>query len=805
MKLISKIFTALLSLGLFVLILAGIGVIGVIGYYSADLPDYKQLADYQPDVTTRLHAGDGRLIAEYATKKRIFVPIESIPVLVRRAFISAEDQNFYIHPGVDPVGIARAMVTNIQHMGTNRRPEGASTITQQVAKNFLLTNDVSIERKIKEAIIAFRIEQAYSKDRILELYLNEIYLGRGTYGVAAAALHYFDKALNELTVAEAAYLAALPKAPNNYQPIANHDAAIARRNWVIGRMMEDNYITPQQAEKAKNKPLRTTDTGGAGLYQADYFTEDVRRWLIDRYGENGLYGGGYSVRTTIDTNFQQIAVDALRDGLERQDRRLGYRGPLGRLDDLSNISDNLADYQSHLHRDEHHLAAVTKVTDQSADIQLQNGDTGRIALSDVGWAKHNLTSVKQILSLRDVILTRAAPSGEEGRYWLRQIPEINGAILAMDPHTGRILAMQGGYAYDESEFNRATQAKRQPGSAFKPFVYLSAVEDGFTSSNLILDAPVVIDQGGNLGKWRPTNYSNDFDGLMPMRVGLEKSKNLMTVRLADHLGMENIAETAERFNIFDNMPAVLSMALGSGETTLMRMANAYAMLVNGGKRITPSLIDRIQDRQGQVIYRHDDRPCPNCGDLINWGGQNAPRLPDPRQLVTDPRHAYQIVQMLEGVVQRGTGRSVRDLNRPVGGKTGTTNDSRDTWFIGFTPDLVVATYVGYDQPKSLGKRATGASVAAPIFEDFMRDALADRPAAPFRMPSNMRLVRVNTDTGQVAGNNSPNAIWVPFIPGSEPGSDMIVLDTKGLGNLPDTNGNNNGNNASTLSGTGGFY
>jgi penicillin-binding protein 1A len=374
----------------------------------------------------------------------------------------------------------------------------------------------------------------------------------------------------------------------------------------------------------------------------------------------------------------------------------------------------------------------------------------------------------------------------------------------MDPHTGRILAMQGGYAYDNSEFNRATQAKRQPGSAFKPFVYLTAVEQGFTASNLILDAPIVIDQGGNLGKWRPANYSNDFDGLMPMRVGLEKSKNLMTVRLADHLGMDKIADTAHRFNIFDDMPPVLSMALGSGETTLIRMANAYAMLVNGGKRITPSLIDRIQNRNGQVIYRHDDRQCTNCGDLIAWAGQDAPRLPDARERITDPRHAYQIINMLEGVVQRGTGRSVRDLNRPVGGKTGTTNDSRDTWFIGFTPDLVVAAYVGYDQPKSLGEKATGASVAAPIFEDFMRDALADQPAAPFRMPSNLRLVRVNAQTGEVGGASDPNAIWTPFIPGSEPGSDMIVLDTKGVTNLPTTNGGND-SDAATLSGTGGFY
>ena len=662
-------------------------VIFVFSYYGQDLPDYKQLKDYEPPIVTRLYAGDGRLMAEFAQEKRVFMPIRTIPDLVKNAFIAAEDKNFYTHEGVDLKAIMRAALTNVKNVGMGRRPIGASTITQQVAKNFLLTNEVSYERKIKEAILAHRMERAMSKERLLELYLNEIYMGARAYGVAAAALQYFNKSLDELSVAEAAYLAALPKAPNNYHPVRKREAAVKRRNWVITRMLEDGYITDGQAEIAKLKPLETTDRAEEGIVDAPYFAEEVRRTLIERYGEESLYGGGLAVRSTIDPQLQRIAQETLREGLMAYDKRHGWRGPLKNFGSLDDWKRRLQDFETPADKLDHwRLAVVIEASKTKAVLGFADGTRGEILLKNLEWARKSLdqgyargpavTSVQDVLKVADVIFVEPY----EDSYALRQVPLVQGALVAMDPHTGRILAMQGGWRYSYGQqFNRATQAQRQPGSAFKPFVYLAALEKNFTPATLVLDAPFVIeDRPGNF--WSPTNYSDEYYGPTPIRVGVEKSKNLMTVRLADHLGMENISEHARRFGITENMPPLLANSLGAGETTLLKMTAAYGMLVNGGKRVVPSMIDRIQDRYGITIFQHDNRECFNCGDLIKWQGQNAPKLPDPREKVVEQTIAYQMVSILEGVVQRGTGARIKSLGRPLAGKTGTTNESKDAWF-----------------------------------------------------------------------------------------------------------------------------
>ncbi len=786
-----KILASLFGFVLALTLLAGAGILYLFYHYGRDLPDYKQLAVYEPPTVTRVHAGDGRLLAEYATEKRAYVPIQAMPRRVVNAFLAAEDKNFYSHPGVDFISVARAMVTNLANLGQDRRPVGASTITQQVAKNFLLTNEVSIERKIKEAILAFRIEQAFDKDRILDLYLNEIYLGFGSYGVAAAALNYFNKSLDELSLAEAAYLAALPKAPNNYHPLRRHEAAIARRNWVVGRMLEDERISAADAEAAWAEPLVAHQTDPTEIVRADYFVEEVRRELAELYGDAKLYEGGLSVRTTLDPRLQRIAERVLRQGLIDYDRRHGWRGPVAQVDLTAfDWQPALVSIEPPAGAAPWTLAVVLATDTGKAEIGLSGGGTGVIPMAELEWAQPWLPEQKvgpkpkspgEVVKAGDVVLVEPVKANSDGKayddgvYGLRQIPEVNGGLVALDPHTGRVLALNGGFSFEQSQFNRATQAVRQPGSAFKPFVYLAALDSGFTPATIVLDAPFVVDQGAGLGKWKPANYSRKFYGPTPMRVGIEKSRNLMTVRLAQTIGMDKVVAYARRFGIVDDMPPVLSMALGAGETTLLRLTTAYAMLVNGGKQIDPTFIDRVQDRHGLTVYRHDTRDCPDCRDQT-WAGQAPPELPDVRPQVADAGSVYQVVSMLQGVIQRGTGRRVSSVGKPLAGKTGTTNEGLDTWFMGFSPDLAVGVYIAFDEPKTLGPRETGSSVAAPVFRDFMAAALRNQPAIPFRIPPGIRLVRLNVDTGHVAQAGDRKVILEAFKPGTVPSGDEAVID-----------------------------
>ena len=791
LKIIGVLALALVVVGL----LAGGGTVWLLHSYSRGLPDYAQLADYEPPVVSRIHAGDGRLLAEFATEKRVFVPVTAMPRRVIAAFLSAEDKTFFKHPGIDLPGIAAALVRNIMHVGTDRRPVGASTITQQVTKNFLLTDAVSYRRKIREILLAFRIERALSKQRILELYLNQIYLGLGSYGVAAAAINYFNKSLDELTVAEAAFLAGLPKAPNNYNPKRRPKAARARRDYVIGRMLADGHIAEAEAALARTGPVTLRPPDEVLVAKAEHFVEEVRRELAARFGETQLYGGGLSVRTTLDPRLQAEADRALRRGLIAYDRRHGWRGPVARIDADRPVAAQLSRIEIAGMPDRWRLAAVDLVTESAAGIRLASGERGTIPLDRLSWARKRLEDlsrgpavvrVSDVLARGDVVavelLTATDEGGSDGGsegeertgYALRQIPDIDGALVALDPHTGRVLALTGGFSYEASEFNRATQARRQPGSAFKPFVYLAALDHGFTPSSLVLDAPFVIDQGPGIGKWKPSNYTRRFYGPSPMRIGIEKSRNLMTVRVAQRIGMDAVARYAERLGVVDRLPRMLSMSLGAGETTLLRLTTAYAMLVNGGRKIVPTFLDRIQDRNGKTVFRHDRRPCPGCTG-IPWSGQAEPDLPDTRERVADPGSAYQVVSMLEGAVQRGTGRRIRAVGKPLAGKTGTTNDSRDTWFIGFSPDLTVGVFVGFDSPRSLGRRETGSSVAAPVFRDFMESALKDRPATPFRIPPGIRLVRVDAATGLVARGPGRGVILEAFKPGTEPVSAEPVI------------------------------
>jgi penicillin-binding protein 1A len=804
---------------LFLLAIIGAGgALYIFKKYGQDLPEHRQLADYEPPVMTRIHAGDGRLLAEYAVEKRVFVPIEAMPRLTINAFLAAEDKNFYQHFGVDPTGVLRAILINIKNIGQKRRMVGASTITQQVAKNFLLTNEVSWTRKIKEAMLALRIEKAIPKNRILELYLNEIYLGFGSYGVAAAALNYFNKSLNELTIAETAYLAALPKAPNNYHPFKKHKAAKIRRNWVIERMRIDGTVSAEDAAAATEKPLEVYTRAETEFVSAPYFAEEVRRQLADRYGENNLYKGGLSVRTTIDPNLQDMADKALRDGLIAYDRRHGWRGSFATLTDTTRLDlpgdwkrsilsidrpKGLLDWQ---------LAVVLGADADNAHVGVEDGTRGKIPFSELTWARAWIKGQKRgpkvkrpsdVLKRGEIVAVERIDKDSKGNpypagfYGLRQLPGINGGLVAMDPHTGRILAMSGGYAREASEFNRVTQARRQPGSAFKPFVYLAAIEKGYTPSTLILDAPFVIDQGPGLPKWRPANYAKKFYGPSTMRLGIEKSRNLMTVRLAQTIGMDVVAENAKRMGVVRKLPQTLAMALGAGETTLMNITRGYAMLVNGGKEIHPSFIDRIQDRNGRTVFRHDTRDCDNCRSGA-WTNQLPPRLPDSRKQLTDAGSAYQVVAMLEGVVQRGTGRRVRAVGKPLAGKTGTTNLERDTWFVGFAPDLAVGVFAAFDIPLPLGKRETGSSVSAPIFRDFMAAALAGKPAIPFRIPPGVRMVRINARTGKLARAGDKNVILEAFKPGSEPTGQSEVLEGQSWSPV-------GGSVVTPSTGTGGLY
>jgi len=819
MRLLLRFFGLLFAAGTIIFIVAVAAAAGFLWHYSKSLPDYSQLQDYEPAVMTRVHASDGSLLAEYARERRLYIPIQAVPKLVINAFVAAEDKNFYEHGGVDFSGIARAAMLYVQQYGSGRRPQGASTITQQVAKNFLLTNELSFSRKIKEALLSMKIERAFSKEKILELYLNEIYLGMGAYGVAAASLLYFDKSVHELSIAEVAYLAALPKAPNNYHPFRQRERALERRNYVIERMMEDHYITAQEAEKARKEPLKITQRPtGAHIFAAEYFTEEVRRYISENYTEKKLYEGGLSVRTTLDPKMQVLARNVLVDGFVRFDEQQGYRGAISKLDIAGDWGVKLAEVKAMSDVAPWRLAVVLESGDASARVGLQPvrdpggavskaREIGTVPLEGLKWAKpasgpmRGKVPVKasQVLEPGDVVYVEPM-AGKDDQFRLHQVPEVSGALVAMDPQTGRVLAMVGGFSYDQSQFNRATQALRQPGSSFKPLVYAAALDNGYTPSTVVLDAPLEIDTGS--GIWAPENYTKKYYGPSTLRFGIEQSRNVMTVRLAQDVGMPLIGEYAKRFGVYDNLPPYLSFALGAGETTLLRMVGAYAMFDNGGRKIQPTLIDRIQDRYGRTIYRHDSRECRDC-DAEKWTSQSEPVLVDKRERVLDPMTAYQITSMMEGVVQRGTATVVKDVGKPIAGKTGTTNDEKDAWFIGFSPDLVIGVYLGYDKPRHLGKGATGGVLAAPVARDFLKVALADKPAVPFRVPAGIKLIRIDPKTGMRAGLGDQRVILEAFKPGTAPPDNYSVIgvtdaDGRPLGVSPEAD-------RAVRAGTGGLY
>jgi len=821
--------------------IVGTGMVaGLFWHFSHGLPDHKQLADYQPATVSRLYAADGRLLAEFAKEKRSFVPVAAMPKRLLQAFVSAEDQRFYSHPGVDIVGVTRAVIDNLTHPG--KRMEGASGITQQVAKNFLLSNQATFSRKIREAILAFRIEKTYSKDHILELYLNEIYLGGGNYGVASAALNYFDKSLGELTLSEMAYLASLPKAPNKYNLVRNEKDAYARRDYVLGRMQDDGYITAAEAQAAKAEKLAYRKRGTTEVVTADFFAEEVRRNLLSAYGEKGLYEGGLTVSTTLDPAIQETADQALRAGLIAYDRRHGWRGPYAKIPDMTSWEEEFARIQQRrplYGPDTWKLAVVTKVDPTSVAIAGLPDDgsgntTGIVPWSEMQWAcatGPNQTIAgcpsrpANVVSVGDVIVVEKLVKGPNDKtappanaYGLRQVPNVNGAVVVMDPRDGRVLAMSGGWAYGMSQFNRAVQAVRQPGSSFKPFVYLAAMDSGITPSTLVLDAPFEYNPGYGQPIWRPGNYGNEEPlGPATVRRGLELSRNLMTVRMAQQIGMKKVVQIAKDFGVSDNMASYLPMALGAVDTTLLRMTMAHAMLANGAHEITPSLIDRVQDRNGKTIYRHEPRICRGCDQVVTAGQKpTPPEIVDPRKPFHDPATVYQVVNMMLGVTTRGTAAQLAALGRPIAGKTGTTNDSRDTWFIGSTPDLTIGVYVGFDEPRTLGGKEQGSFTAAPIYERIAKVVYKDKPPTPFKIPPGLRIVRVDHDSGQPAYPGDTNVVDEAFKPGTEPGgeADPAAQQQGLIGGTPTAQGDDSqfpGGGAmgqrprSTLTGTGETY
>lgn len=808
--------------------LFGLGVAaGVIGLvvatvlyisWTRDLPDVQTLQEYRPSEMSRVHAGDGKLVAEYAKEHRVFVPIDSIPKNLQHAFISSEDQRFYTHNGWDPIGLTRAALSAPGKMLRGERIGGTSTITQQVAKNFLVGDDYSIKRKVREIAIARRMEEALTKDEILELYLNENYFGPRTYGIAAASLNYFGKPMDQLSLGEQAYLALLVKGPGNYQlndPV-KRERALNRRDYVLGRMVEDGYITQEEADLAKEDRLEDIERlTGEEYLAAEYFNEEVRRKVFAMYGEDQLYSGGLSIRTTLDTQMQLAARRALRDGLEAFDKRHGYRGPLGNIDVSGDWLESLKAFEAPRDIEDWQLAVIIDASKSSAQLGLieevvsEDGLTttwetrdGTLALADMKWARQDIAkspdvgkeinAVTDVFKKGDVILVSRKPSqnGDGKAYVLQQVPEVNGGIIAMDAHTGRVLALVGGYSFAQNQFNRVTQAYRQPGSAFKPFVYAAALDNGYTPASQILDAPFVIEHQNleacitdadippNMSEeerraylaqnpclYKPENYSQQFYGMSTMRLGVEKSRNAMTVRLANDMGMAPIMDLGERLKIYDQVQPELAWSLGAGETTLLRLAPAYAAVVNGGKLVDPIMIDRVQDRSGKTIYQADERTCMEC-QQSSFDGGPPPMVPDNREEVMSPITAYQMTSMLEGTVQRGTGASLLSLGRPLAGKTGTTNDEKDAWFMGFSPDLVIGVYVGMDTPEPMNE--TGAKAALPIWKAFAAEVLEDQPKVPFRIPEGVLLAPVNAQTGEPSFIGAPGAILEAFRPGTEP-------------------------------------
>jgi penicillin-binding protein 1A len=745
-RIIKNIFILVLSFGL----LAAFFILAVLWAFSNKLPDYKFLKGYKPPVSSKVYSGDGELVNDFSTEKRIFVPYNAISEKVINSFLSAEDKNFYSHPGVDAKGVLRAIINNISNMASSRRLEGASTITQQVAKNFLLTNEVSLNRKIKEAILAFRIERALSKERILELYLNQIYLGGGAYGVASASLEYFDKSISELNYDEAALLAALPKAPSRYNPYKDIILAKFRRDLVLKNLYENGYIKKTEYEKFINKKIVLKKRKKTFIEDTSYYVEDIRKDIVDQFGFDSVYKQGLNISTPINLDLQKIAIRSLREGLISYDKRKGWRGPLLREKKLNNWKDKLDKFK--LEKSINwNLAIVKKVNKFSVLIETENKLNGIIKYENISWIKKEF---EEILKIGDVVYVENL---KDNLFALRQLPSVNGGIVVMDPFTGRVLALSGGFSFKRSEFNRATQASRQPGSAFKPFIYALALENGYTPSTLILDAPLVLEQGYDLKMWKPENYGKKFYGPSTLRMGLEKSRNLMTVRIAQDLGLKKIVNFSKQLGIYDNPSELLSISLGSAETTLLKLTSAYSSFVNGGKLVKPIMIDRIQDSEGNTIFNNEKRKCINC-DQISFLGKNYPKIEDEFPQIFSPQTAYQMTSILEGTVQNGTGKNLKDLNLDLGGKTGTTNGNTDTWFVGFTSKLTVGVYVGSDKPKSLGRYETGAKTALPIFKNFIKNAIKKEDARPFKVADNILMKVIDPVTGKKALTESRSTI-----------------------------------------------
>lgn len=739
--------------------------------YSENLPDYEQLKTYSPLITTRLYAADGSLVSEFSKEKRVFVPINIIPKHVINAFLAAEDSNFYKHSGIDPFAIFRTSVRNgISFLKGDQVVGGASTITQQVVKNFLLTKERTLQRKVKEAILAFRMSQVFTKDQILELYLNQIYLGSGAYGVAAAAQVYFDKSIDELTIEEDALLATLPKAPSKLDPRKNIEKAKSRRDWVISRMAEEGFISEEEGNAAMEKPIVLKEKNYEESNKADFFADSVKKELTELYGSDNVFESGIVVRTTLDTRLQKIASAAFDAGVEEYDQKHGYRGPIKKIDVKGKWQDDLIALDvKKIYKENWKKAVVLSLSGDTATIGVENGELGSISFASLKWARKYISidhigpalkKVSDVFAVGDVILAEKTNKGDA--YVLRQVPEVNGGFLAMDPHTGRVLAMMGGYVDTPNQFNRATQAMRQPGSTMKTFGYIAALENGMTPATIIMDEEVSLNQGFGLPPYKPSNYSGIFYGPTTLRTGLETSRNVTTVRMADQVGLDKVVDVVKKFGVNDNPQKIYSLVLGSTETSLVRMVTAYATMVNGGKKIAPAMIEKIQDRSGATIYRRDKRKCDTClissiNDYVEKDVNRIvlPILDESKEQVVDSATAYQITSMLQGVVERGTAARAKSIGKIIGGKTGTTNNSYDSWFIGFSPDLVAGVYVGFDNPKSLGADETGASVALPIFINFMKEALKDMPSTPFRVPNSIKFVKVDRATGKFPTASTP--------------------------------------------------
>ena len=750
----NKIIKNTLILSSSLILLSGILIIVILWTYSNDLPDYKFLNNYKPPVSSKVYSGNGEVVSDFSKEKRIFVPFNTIPKNVINAFLSAEDKNFFSHPGVDAKGVVRAVINNISNLLSSKRLEGASTITQQVAKNFLLTNEVSLNRKIKEAILAFRIERALTKERILELYLNQIYLGSGAYGVAAASLEYFDKSIRDLNYSEAALLAALPKAPSRYNPYKDLEVAKFRRNLVLKNLLENNYLTTDWYEKLKNEEIELKKTKKIYLEDAQYYIEDVRKNVVDTLSYDKVYKQGFNINIPMDPKLQTIATKSLREGLIAYDKRRGWRGSLTNKDYNSDWNKGLEKYRLE-NSISWKLAIVKKLNKFSAEIEIQDKKQGIIEYESISWTKKEFN---KLFKPGDIIYVKHI---KENIYSLEQLPKVNGGIVVMDPFTGRVLALSGGFSFKQSEFNRATQAKRQPGSAFKPFVYALALENNFSPTTLVLDAPLVLDQGEDLKMWKPENYGKKFYGPSTLRVGLEKSRNLMTVRIAQKLGLEKIINFSQQLNIYENPDELLSISLGSAETTLLKLTSAYSVFINGGKIVEPILIDRIQDSEGNTIFNNEKRKCINCNE-ISYLSSDFPEIKNNYKQIFSAETAYQMTSILEGVVQRGTAKKLKELNLNIAGKTGTTNKNTDTWFIGFTSNLLVGVYVGSDNPTPLGKYETGSKTALPIFKKFIKDSVKKSDARPFKAAKDTVMMVVDPLTGQKAKFTSKDTIIEVF-------------------------------------------